>query len=1174
MSFIREENAEPIPGYRLIEPLGSGGFGEVWKCEGPGGILKAIKFVFGNLNSLDVEGARAEQEFKAINLVKEVRHPFVLSMDRIDKLDGELVIVMELADKSMHDMFQECQAAGLTGIPRDDLLRYLRDSAEALDHMMKKYSLSHLDIKPRNLFLISDRVKVADFGLVKSVERQSGGLSSVTPLYAPPETFSGKIHEHSDQYSLAIVYQEMLTGHRPFDGKNARQLMMQHTQQDPELRQLPEGDRPIIARALSKDPTKRYPNCMAFVKALYSAPRPELTGPASKVSTRTMSETMDDMLLEQVQDEGIDLGGPSSTITAEDGMEGSVSKLGLTMHQPDTGALRPTLIIGIGGFSRRALIELRCRLVDRFGELSKVPLIHFLYLDPDSEAVKQALRGSQEVACNADEVYSMHLQPIANYRRRMMEQLSEWLPQEKLFSLPRALHTQGVRALGRLSFVDHQQRLLGKVRRVIQQITHPDSLYQSVSSTGLALRDNKPRVFVLAAAGGGSSGMLVDLGYGVRRVLQQLRLPDADVTAVLLCGAPDDPATPKQEQANVYATLTELNHFAEPDVPFFAQYGADLPRLSDQGQPYQNIYLIKLNHRSPEALRDAVAHLGSYMFHELTTPLGIKLEANRKKRRGDGQVFRSFGTYAVWFPRGLLLRLAARKSCIDLLKEWQALGEPTALAEVEAACARTLADPELRFDALCGHIEASASTGFDGNLSAALTGLLSSLEEQSQQSIAQEDSGNWARQALGRIQDWVGGGKGSGSKHDSDLQKSKLSRALLAATQKIAEQWDQKLSDVAFGLMEHPGKRVAASEVALKRFVQFAHDTATAHFARLDQQRQKTQTAAVHLEKALESCISGGGFSFFGGRSRRVLRVYMDHLAAYSRQCMAESIVATGLHFFSSLRGKLEERIRELSFCRQRLRAMQENLENVTLSEDDVAPATRFETELTPIHTPLPSAESYWEAIRESETARLVLPDGGDDLEQASDKFLDTLTAEQWTQLDQALQDGVLSALGGLHKICVTNSDLARSLAAPVLAHLATTLGNLLPITDVAQVEFSAAKAGSVELASCIKLYYDSALPMLTTKKRTGQNAFLLVPASKAGNAFADEAKLVVAELELVKVPGQADLMFCREQGGLAAEDLKPMLRPCRQAYEELNVVPNTSPHARFDITDWVPVDP
>src|SRR6266581_638353 len=115
MSLAREPNAEPLTGYRLIEPLGSGGFGEVWKCEAPGGLFKAIKFVYGNLNSLDVEGARAEQELQALQRIKEVRHPFVLSLDRIEIVEGQLLIVMELADKSLHDLYLECQNAGLVG---------------------------------------------------------------------------------------------------------------------------------------------------------------------------------------------------------------------------------------------------------------------------------------------------------------------------------------------------------------------------------------------------------------------------------------------------------------------------------------------------------------------------------------------------------------------------------------------------------------------------------------------------------------------------------------------------------------------------------------------------------------------------------------------------------------------------------------------------------------------------------------------------------------------------------------------------------------------------------------------------------------------------------------------------------------------------------------------------
>ena len=70
MNWLREPDAEPIPGYKLISPLGSGGFGEVWKCVAPGGLMKAVKFVGGESNA---GGSLASQEFEAIERIKSIR---------------------------------------------------------------------------------------------------------------------------------------------------------------------------------------------------------------------------------------------------------------------------------------------------------------------------------------------------------------------------------------------------------------------------------------------------------------------------------------------------------------------------------------------------------------------------------------------------------------------------------------------------------------------------------------------------------------------------------------------------------------------------------------------------------------------------------------------------------------------------------------------------------------------------------------------------------------------------------------------------------------------------------------------------------------------------------------------------------------------------------------------
>lgn len=295
MALVKGPDTEPIPGYRLIAPLGSGGFGEVWKCEAPGGLFKAIKFV-GGADMLDVDPLQAQQEWKALQRIKGIRHPFLLGMDRVEVVDGELIIVMELADRSLADVLAAHQEAGRPGIPREELLGYLREAAEVLDLINQEHNLQHLDIKPANLFVVNNHVKVGDFGLVKGLAEGATDSGSapggLTPLYCAPEALEGRVGHRSDQYSLAVVYQELLTGRLPFQGRSFNEVLLRRMMNPPDLSPLPEDDRPIVRRALDNNPLERFNSCTEFLQALASRSEPV---PSRSRSERETTEVRDEL---------------------------------------------------------------------------------------------------------------------------------------------------------------------------------------------------------------------------------------------------------------------------------------------------------------------------------------------------------------------------------------------------------------------------------------------------------------------------------------------------------------------------------------------------------------------------------------------------------------------------------------------------------------------------------------------------------------------------------------------------------------------------------------------------------------------------------------------------------------------------------------------------------------
>src|SRR5262249_7744431 len=120
--------------------------------------------------------------------------------------------------------------------------------------------------------LIGQGVKVADFGL-SCLSDQTGAshpAPGLTLAYAAPEVFRRQTSAASDQYSLAVTYCQLRAGRLPFVGSPAV-VTHGHLFGTPNLSLLPEAERPIVARALAKEPGQRWPSCQAFIQALAQA---------------------------------------------------------------------------------------------------------------------------------------------------------------------------------------------------------------------------------------------------------------------------------------------------------------------------------------------------------------------------------------------------------------------------------------------------------------------------------------------------------------------------------------------------------------------------------------------------------------------------------------------------------------------------------------------------------------------------------------------------------------------------------------------------------------------------------------------------------------------------------------------------------------------------------------
>ena len=265
---------EPVEGtpfgrYRLIELLGRGGMGEVWRAyDSEIDRIVALKMLLPHISQDPDYEKRFRREARAAARLDD---PHVAPIYDVGEIDGRLYVTMRLiSGTDLHTLLESGPLEAHRAVA------IIEQIASAL-HKAHRTGLVHRDVKPSNILIDeNDFAYLIDFGIARTAEETGvtmTGAAIGTWAYMAPERFNtGEIHPSSDIYALACVLYECLTGQQPFPGNTLEQVASGHIFTAPprpseKSRTVPTALDQVIAIGLAKQPADRYPTATEMASA-------------------------------------------------------------------------------------------------------------------------------------------------------------------------------------------------------------------------------------------------------------------------------------------------------------------------------------------------------------------------------------------------------------------------------------------------------------------------------------------------------------------------------------------------------------------------------------------------------------------------------------------------------------------------------------------------------------------------------------------------------------------------------------------------------------------------------------------------------------------------------------------------------------------------------------------
>jgi hypothetical protein len=259
MKFTYSSGQRVLDGYTLKRGIGRGGFGEVYYALSDGGKEVALKLVHGGNLDTEIRGMAQCLNLKHANLLQ-------LFDIRTDSQGDHWIVMEYITGEPLSTVLSRHPQ----GLQPDTARQWFIDVGKGIGYL-HSHGIVHRDLKPGNLFVENGSVKVGDYGLCKfiSSSQHAAQTQSIgTVHYMAPEISTGNYNKQIDIYASGVILYEMLTGHVPFDGESAGEILMKHLTSPPDLSKVPSAYTGVVGKALAKNPSQRFVNMAEMIKAL------------------------------------------------------------------------------------------------------------------------------------------------------------------------------------------------------------------------------------------------------------------------------------------------------------------------------------------------------------------------------------------------------------------------------------------------------------------------------------------------------------------------------------------------------------------------------------------------------------------------------------------------------------------------------------------------------------------------------------------------------------------------------------------------------------------------------------------------------------------------------------------------------------------------------------------